>query len=194
MKPAQRDAARALFATVLNERGLQALDERAHRRRRAARAAGHASAIPTATTSRSSARPAASRGAGGFEGHHLSLNVALPAAGHVTVTPFFVGAHPATVRDGPQQGLAAARARPRIWRASSWPALSERAAAHRAHRRPLVRRDRRQPAARAAISRQPRGLELGAMDGTGAQARRGADRPLRRHAGARPRRRRRSSA
>jgi len=27
-----------------------------------------------------------------FEGHHLSLNVALPAAGHVSVTPFFAGA------------------------------------------------------------------------------------------------------
>ena len=42
-----------------------------------------------------------------FEGHHLSLNVALPAPGHIAVTPFFVGAHPATVRDGPHRGLRA---------------------------------------------------------------------------------------
>src|SRR6266853_3402426 len=40
-----------------------------------------------------------------FEGHHLSLNVALPTAGHVSVTPFFAGAHPATVRDGPHKGF-----------------------------------------------------------------------------------------
>ena len=40
-----------------------------------------------------------------FEGHHLSLNVALPVAGHVSVTPFFVGAHPATVTGGPHKGF-----------------------------------------------------------------------------------------
>ena len=40
-----------------------------------------------------------------FEGHHLSLNVTLPAAGHVSVTPFFAGAHPATVRNGPHKGF-----------------------------------------------------------------------------------------
>ncbi|MEW3591232.1 DUF3500 domain-containing protein, partial [Pseudomonas aeruginosa] len=40
-----------------------------------------------------------------FEGHHLSLNVALPAAANIAVTPFFVGAHPATVREGPHKGF-----------------------------------------------------------------------------------------
>jgi hypothetical protein len=40
-----------------------------------------------------------------LEGHHLSLNVALPAAGRITATPFFLGSHPATVRDGPHKGL-----------------------------------------------------------------------------------------
>jgi hypothetical protein len=40
-----------------------------------------------------------------LEGHHLSLNVALPSAGHVSVTPFFIGSHPATVREGPHRGL-----------------------------------------------------------------------------------------
>jgi hypothetical protein len=40
-----------------------------------------------------------------LEGHHLSLNVALTSAGHITATPFFLGSHPATVRDGPHNGL-----------------------------------------------------------------------------------------
>ena len=40
-----------------------------------------------------------------LEGHHLSLNVALAAAGHITATPFFLGSHPATVASGPHKGL-----------------------------------------------------------------------------------------
>jgi len=40
-----------------------------------------------------------------LRGPHLSLNVALPAAGHVSVTPFLPGAHPAMVRDGAHKGF-----------------------------------------------------------------------------------------
>lgn len=39
-----------------------------------------------------------------FEGHHLSINVTATARG-VSGTPFFTGANPATVRDGPNRGL-----------------------------------------------------------------------------------------
>jgi hypothetical protein len=39
-----------------------------------------------------------------FEGHHLSLNLAV-ADGRVAVTPLFLGANPGEVRDGPDKGL-----------------------------------------------------------------------------------------
>ena len=108
MRPNQSDAARALFASVLNERGLQLLDgvrllEGVLREQQGSwRDPGryYASVF---------GRPGTFPWGWRFEGHHLSLNVALPAAGHVAVTPFFVGAHPATVaatvREGPDRGF-----------------------------------------------------------------------------------------
>lgn len=39
-----------------------------------------------------------------FEGHHLSLNLSA-ADGRVAVTPFFLGANPGEVGDGPHEGL-----------------------------------------------------------------------------------------
>ena len=63
MKPAQADAARALFAAVLNEQGLRLLEACASSKACCANSRA-ASAIPAAITSRSSARPAVSRGAG----------------------------------------------------------------------------------------------------------------------------------
>jgi hypothetical protein len=54
-----------------------------------------------------------------FEGHHLSLNVALPAAGHVAVTPFFVGAHPGDGARRTEQRASVCSATPRTWRARS---------------------------------------------------------------------------
>ncbi len=104
MKPAQAVAARALFATVLNEQGLKLLDgvrllEGVLREQQGSwRDPGRYFLTVFGTPGRV---PWGWR----FEGHHLSLNVALPAAGHVAVTPFFVGAHPATVRDGPDKGF-----------------------------------------------------------------------------------------
>ena len=147
MKPAQADAARALFATVLNEQGLRLLDgvrllEGVLREQQGSwRDPGRYYLSVFGTPGRF---PWGWR----FEGHHLSLNVALPAAGHVAVTPFFVGAHPATVRDGPNKGFRLLGSR----RGSGAPdhgRPQRRAAAHGADRQPLVRRDRGQPAARA---------------------------------------------
>ncbi|MBO6521742.1 MAG: DUF3500 domain-containing protein [Rhodospirillales bacterium] len=39
-----------------------------------------------------------------FEGHHLSINVTVPAAGEVSVTPTFLGSNPARVPSGPHKG------------------------------------------------------------------------------------------
>ena len=39
------------------------------------------------------------------EGHHISLNFALLGDQIISATPLFLGANPAEVRDGPQQGL-----------------------------------------------------------------------------------------
>ncbi len=112
MKPAQRDAAQALFASVLNERGLQAIENVRTHRRRAARAAGPVPrSRPLLRLDLWNARPLRRWGFW-LEGHHLSLNVALPAAGPlISVTPSFIGSHP---RDGARrsaQGPAAAWSR-----------------------------------------------------------------------------------
>ncbi len=40
-----------------------------------------------------------------IEGHHLSLNFTLQGGQVVSTTPFFFGANPAEVREGPQRGL-----------------------------------------------------------------------------------------
>ena len=104
MQPAQAAAARALFATVLNDGGLKLLDgvrllEGVLREQQGSfrdPARYYVSVFGT---------PGRFPWGWRFEGHHLSLNVTLPAAGHVAVTPFFVGAHPATVRDGPNRGF-----------------------------------------------------------------------------------------
>jgi hypothetical protein len=93
----------------------------------------------------------------------LSLNVALPAAGHVAVTPFFAGAHPATVRDGPHKGF-------RLLGASEDLARQIMAGLSEAQRRIALIADRSFGDIVASPQRekdlgQPRGLELGAMSG-----------------------------
>src|SRR5450631_4500360 len=98
MTPVQAEAARALFATVLNEQGLKLLDGVRREQQGSFRDPGRYYLSVFGTPGRF---PWGWR----FEGHHLSLNVALPVAGHVAVTPFFAGAHPATVRDGPNKGF-----------------------------------------------------------------------------------------
>ncbi len=104
MRPNQAEAARALFASVLNQRGLELLDgvrllESVLREQQGSfRDPGRYYVSVFGTPGRF---PWGWR----FEGHHLSLNVTLPSAGHVAVTPFFTGAHPATVREGPNAGF-----------------------------------------------------------------------------------------
>jgi hypothetical protein len=104
MRPAQAAAARALFASVLNDDGLQLLDnvrllEGVLREQQGSFRDPERYFVSVFGT------PGIFPWGWRFEGHHLSLNVALPAPGHISVTPFFVGAHPATVRDGPHRGL-----------------------------------------------------------------------------------------
>jgi len=98
-----------------------------------------------------------------LEGHHLSLNVALPAAGHISVTPFFLGSHPATVASGPHKGLRPLGAQEDLAR-QLMASLSE------ADRRLATIADRAFGDIVAGPGReselgQPRGLLLSAMDG-----------------------------
>ena len=69
-------AARALFASVLNDRGLELLDERAPARRRAAREQG-SFRDPARYYVSIFGTPGRFPWGWRFEGHHLSLNVAL---------------------------------------------------------------------------------------------------------------------
>ena len=158
MKPAQADAARALFASVLNERGLQLLDnvrilEGVLREQQGTFRDPDRYFVSIFGT------PGRFPWGWRLEGHHLSLNVALPAAGHVTVTPFFVGSHPATVRDGPNRGF-------RLLGASEDLARQIMAGLTDAQRRTAIIADRSFGEIVASPQRerdlgQPRGLALG---------------------------------
>ena len=166
MTPAQAEAARALFATVLNEQGLRLLDgvrllEGVLREQQGSwRDPGRYYVVVFGTPGRF---PWGWR----FEGHHLSLNVALPAAGHVAVTPFFVGAHPATVRDGRDKSLRLLGASEDLARQimTTLPDAQRRVAliANRSFGEIVASPQREQDLG------QPRGLELGAMAGSSRQ-------------------------
>jgi hypothetical protein len=104
MRPNQADAARAICASVLNQRGLELLDG-VRLLEGVLREQQGSFRDPTRYYVSVFGTPGRFPWGWRFEGHHLSLNVALPAAGHVSVTPFFTGAHPATVRDGPHRGF-----------------------------------------------------------------------------------------
>lgn len=104
MRPNQADAARALFASVLNQRGLELLDgvrllEGVLREQQGSFRDPARYFVSVFGT------PGRFPWGWRFEGHHLSLNVTLATVGHVAVTPFFAGAHPATVHDGPNRGF-----------------------------------------------------------------------------------------
>jgi hypothetical protein len=104
MTEAQRGAAQALFGSVLNERGLQAIEnvrivegvlrEQQGTFRDPDRY--HVSIFGT---------PGRFPWAGGSRVITCRSNVALASAGHITATPFFLGSHPATVASGPHKGL-----------------------------------------------------------------------------------------
>jgi hypothetical protein len=166
MKPAQTEAARALFATVLNEQGLKLLDgvrllEGVLREQQGSwRDPGRYFLSVFGTPGRF---PWGWR----FEGHHLSLNVALPAAGQIAVTPFFVGAHPATVRDGPSKGFRLLGTSEDLARQimTGLPEAQQRTAliANRSFGEIVASPQREQDLG------QPRGLELAAMDAASRQ-------------------------
>ncbi len=162
----QAGAARSLFASVLNEQGLRLLDgvrllEGVLREQQGSwRDPGRYYLSIFGTPGRF---PWGWR----FEGHHLSLNVALPAAGHVAVTPFFVGAHPATVQDGPDKGF-------RLLGGAEDLARQIMTGLNDAQRRTALIANRSFGEIVASPQReqdlgQPRGLELGAMDGSARQ-------------------------
>lgn len=105
MSRQQQDLAHALFATVLNERGVQTIDsirtilEDLLRQQQGGR---HDPGLYYVSIFGTPGRfPWGWR----LEGHHLSLNVTLPSAGEVRATPFFLGAQPETVHGGPHRGL-----------------------------------------------------------------------------------------
>jgi hypothetical protein len=160
MNPSQAAAARALFATVLNQRGLEMLDgvrllEGVLREQQGSfRDPGRYYVSVFGTPGRF---PWGWR----FEGHHLSLNVALPAAGQISATPFFLGAHPATVRDGRHKGF-------RLLGAAEDLARQVMASLDDAQRRSALIANRSFGEIVASPQReqdlgQPRGLELAAM-------------------------------
>ncbi len=162
MRAAQAEAARLLFASVLNDRGLRLLDgvrllEGVLREQQGSwRDPGRYFVSIFGTPGR---LPWGWR----LEGHHLSLNVALPAPGLVSVTPFFVGAHPATVRDGPNRGF-------RLLGSSEDLARRIMAALSDQQRRMALIAARSLGDIVASPQReqdigQPRGLEIGALDG-----------------------------
>ena len=166
MKPAQAEAARLLFATVLNEQGLKLLDgvrlvEGVLREQQGSFRDPDRYFVSVFGT------PGRFPWGWRFEGHHLSLNVALPAAGPVAVTPFFVGAHPATVREGVNKGfrlLGPSEDLAReIMTGLSEPQQRVALIANRSFGEIVASPQREQDLG------QPRGLELGAMDGTARQ-------------------------
>ena len=163
MGPAQVELARLLFASVLNERGLQAL-ENVRIVEGVLREQQGSFRDPDRYYLAIFGMPGHFPWGWRLEGHHLSLNVALPAAGHITVTPFFLGAHPATVPSGPHKGLRPLGAQEDLAR-QLMAALSE------ADRRTATIAERTFGDIVAGPGReselgQPRGLLLSAMVGT----------------------------
>lgn len=157
----QADAARALFASVLNARGLQLLDG-VRLLEGVLREQQGSFRDPQRYYVSIFGMPGRFPWGWRFEGHHLSLNVSLPAAGHIAVTPFFVGAHPATVRDGPDRGF-------RLLGASEDLARQIMAGLSDDQRRMAMIADRSFGEIVASPQRerdlgQARGLELGRMD------------------------------
>lgn len=162
MRADQAEAARALFGTVLNARGLELLDgvrllEGVLREQQGSFRDPDRYYVSVFGT------PGRFPWGWRFEGHHLSLNVALPAAGRVSVTPFFTGAHPATVRDGPHRGF-------RLLGASEDFARQIMAGLNDQQRRAAIIADRSFGEIVASPQRErdlgaPRGLLLGEMSG-----------------------------
>jgi len=103
MRAGQADAARALFASVLNQRGLDLLDgvrllEGVLREQQGSFRDPdryHVSVFGT---------PGRFPWGWRFEGHHLSFNFTVVDGKHVFFAPSFMGTNPAEVRAGPRKG------------------------------------------------------------------------------------------
>ncbi len=163
MRPGQAEAARALFSSVLNERGLLAL-ENVRIVEGVLREQQGTFRDPDRYYLSIFGLPGRFPWGWRLEGHHLSLNVALPAQGHIAVTPFFLGSHPATVPAGPHKGLRPLGPQEDLAR-RLMASLSE------ADRRTAIIADRAFGDIVAGPGRetelgQPRGLPLAALDGT----------------------------
>lgn len=162
MKPAQAGAARDLYASVLNERGLQMIDN-VRVVEAVLRESQGSWRDPERYFTTIFGTPGRYPWGWRLEGHHLSLNVTLVQAGHIVVTPFFVGSHPATVRDGPHKGLRPLGAAEDLARQliASLPESARRIAliADRSFGEIVASPQREKDLG------QPRGLELSAMDG-----------------------------
>jgi hypothetical protein len=103
MTAAQRDAARALVRSGLSPRGFE----------RAEATMALQSALAEMERSRRDpldyhvtvfGAPGTPPWGWRLEGHHLSVNVSVPAAGRASVTPLFTGARPARHPSGPRRG------------------------------------------------------------------------------------------
>jgi len=145
----------------------EASRRRASGRRRCCASSRAASAIPAVTYVSVFGTPGRFPWGWRFEGHHHVAERALPAAGTSRWTPFFAGAHPATVRDGPHKGFRLLGASEDLAR-QIMNGLSSR------RRRTALIADRSFGEIVASPQResdlgQPRGLELVAMDGPSRQ-------------------------
>ncbi|MGD9879945.1 MAG: DUF3500 domain-containing protein [Reyranella sp.] len=163
MSPAQAEAARALFATVLSQRGLDMLDG-VRLLEGVLREQQGSFRDPGRYFVSIFGMPGSFPWGWRFEGHHLSLNVTLPAPDQISATPFFIGAHPATVRDGSHKGF-------RLLGAAEDLARQVMASLGDAQRRTALIANRSFGEIVASPQReqdlgQPRGLELSAMNAT----------------------------
>lgn len=162
MRPAQQQAARALFASTLNDRGLRMIDD-VRVLESILREQQGSWRDPDRYYVTIFGLPGRFPWGWRVEGHHLSINVTLPAPGHVAATPFFVGANPATVRGGPHRGMRALGDAEDLAR-QLMAGLPEEA------RRGAIIADRSFGEIVASPQRErdlgrPLGLEVGAMDG-----------------------------
>ena len=107
MNEAQRAAARKLLASALSEKGLLKANQ-------VMTLEGVLAELENNPEHRDNekyyfsifGKPGAKSGWGWkFEGHHISLNYTLNGSGQISVTPSFLGANPAEVREGSHKGL-----------------------------------------------------------------------------------------
>jgi hypothetical protein len=108
MTPAQREAARALLETGLSQRGYVKADQIMNQVESVLRdlEGGSARRDPELYYFTLFGTPGTDQPWGWrVEGHHLALNFTIVGGHAIAGAPAFMGAHPATVADGPHKGL-----------------------------------------------------------------------------------------